>query len=106
MPSRLLKDFAAKNDAMLNPRSVARPDHSKKVPKKESSQGLELSSELEDWIAELPERARRHPISMFNLLAFNEGKKEQYLKYGQAFGESIGSRHGVRVFRIADLRVS
>jgi hypothetical protein len=95
IPSRLLKDFPAKNDALLNPKTVPKPDFSKRVPKTDSSQALELSPELEKWIASLPERAQKHPISMFNLLAFAEGRKEQYLKYGQAFAESIGSRHGV-----------
>ena len=31
---------------------------------------------------------------MFNLLAFNTGMKDEYLKYGAAFAKSIGSRHG------------
>jgi hypothetical protein len=95
VPSSLLRDFSAKNDKLLNPQSVDKPDRSKDVQRKESSQALELSPELEQWIQTLPERARRHPISMFNLLAFNEGKKADYLKYGKAFAESIGARHGV-----------
>lgn len=95
MPSSLLQDFPAKNDKLLNPQSVEKPDRSRDVQRKESSQTLELSPELERWIQSLPERARQHPISMFNLLAFNEGKKADYLKYGKAFAESIGARHGV-----------
>jgi len=31
---------------------------------------------------------------MLNLLAFNPGKKEQYLKYGAAFAKTVGSKHG------------
>ena len=31
---------------------------------------------------------------MLNLLAFAEGKKADYLQYGKAFAESIGSRRG------------
>ncbi len=31
---------------------------------------------------------------MFNLLAFEPGKKGEYLKYGAAFAERIGKRHG------------
>lgn len=31
---------------------------------------------------------------MLNLLAFNPGMKDQYLKYGKAFAESIGSSRG------------
>jgi hypothetical protein len=33
-------------------------------------------------------------VSMFNLLAFKPGMKDEYLKYGKAFAETIGSRHG------------
>jgi hypothetical protein len=31
---------------------------------------------------------------MLNLLAFNPGRKEQYLKYGAEFAARVGSRHG------------
>lgn len=31
---------------------------------------------------------------MLNLLSFREGMKESYLKYGAAFGESIGAKRG------------
>jgi uncharacterized protein (DUF1330 family) len=31
---------------------------------------------------------------MLNLLAFNPGMKDSYLKYGKAFAETIGSRRG------------
>ena len=31
---------------------------------------------------------------MLNVLAFKPGKKGQYLKYGKAFSESVGSRRG------------
>jgi hypothetical protein len=31
---------------------------------------------------------------MLNLLAFKEGRKEDYLKYGAEFAKSIGSRRG------------
>lgn len=31
---------------------------------------------------------------MLNLLAFNPNRKPEYLKYGQAFAERIGKRHG------------
>jgi hypothetical protein len=94
VPSRLLKDFPEKNEKLLNPTSVKPPDRST-LRKASSSQTLELSPELESWIASLPARARSHPISMFNLLAFNKEKKKDYLVYGQAFGDKIGSRHGV-----------
>lgn len=31
---------------------------------------------------------------MLNLLAFKEGKKDEYLKYGAEFARSVGSRQG------------
>ncbi|KIW05826.1 uncharacterized protein PV09_03032 [Verruconis gallopava] len=93
VPSKLLQDFSEKNERLLNPDSVKPPDNTRRKIAS-SSQSLELSPELETWISDLPARVRTHPVSMFNLLAFNEGKKSDYLKYGKAFGESIGSRHG------------
>jgi hypothetical protein len=59
-----------------------------------SSQNLELSAGLESWIQQLVPKESKSAVSMFNLLAFVPGKKEEYLKYGAAFAESIGSRHG------------
>jgi hypothetical protein len=94
VPSRLLKDFDKKNEQLLN--DLVKPPDDSGHCKASSSQSLELSPELDAWISNLPAKARTHPISMLNLLAFNPGKKGDYLKYGQAFGARIGSRHGVR----------
>lgn len=63
----------------------------------DSAQHLELSSELDAWINEFVENNGKEgggAVSMFNLLSFNPGMKEEYLKYGKAFAESIGSAHG------------
>ncbi|KAL2112401.1 hypothetical protein VUR80DRAFT_7756 [Thermomyces stellatus] len=62
-----------------------------------SSQNLEASSELLGWIADLPEPAQRHPVSMLNLLSFNPGKKRQYQAYGREFSQRVGSAFGGRV---------
>lgn len=94
VPSRLLENFDKKNEELLNPASV-KPAEKSNQRKASSSQTLELSLELEAWISDLPAKARTHPISMFNLLAFNPDKKADYLKYGQAFSKTIGSRHGL-----------
>lgn len=59
-----------------------------------SSQNLELSAGLESWIQGLNSKESSGAVSMFNLLAFNPGMKEEYLKYGAAFAKTIGSRHG------------
>ncbi|KAF2403505.1 hypothetical protein EJ06DRAFT_541323 [Trichodelitschia bisporula] len=94
IPSRLLKDFESKNESLLNP-PVAPPVYRDEKPlTTPGSRDLELDSELEEWVSSLPERQRSHPISMLNLLAFVEGRKGEYLKYGAAFGESAGKKHG------------
>jgi hypothetical protein len=95
VPSRLLKDFHTKNTALVNPQpgSVKPPDTSNALEGK-GTQTLELSPELRTWISNLPTKPRTHAISMLNLLAFNPGRKEQYLKYGAEFAARIGSRHG------------
>lgn len=95
VPSKIVDSFDETNSRLLHPspeqvpmltRSLSRPWMA------ESGQALELTAALNDWIhgAHSPKGA----ISMLNLLAFNEGMKEQYLKYGKAFAESVGSRRG------------
>ncbi|KAF2819198.1 hypothetical protein CC86DRAFT_147784 [Ophiobolus disseminans] len=98
VPSRLLVDFETKNRKLLYPEAGSVPrlgDEGDGNVKKEfanSSQNLELSAELDAWIHAGGENGGA--VSMFNLLSFVPGKKEEYLKYGAAFAESIGSRHG------------
>lgn len=103
MPSRLLQDFEAKNANLLdpNPSSVPplTPNNEGKGKKKmaSSSQDLELSEDLDAWITGFISTGGEEStgaVSMFNLLAFHPNKKSEYLKYGAAFAESIGSRHG------------
>ncbi|KAF2993966.1 hypothetical protein E8E13_000710 [Curvularia kusanoi] len=103
VPSRLTNSFAKTNDALLHPKpSTTSPSpspSSPSAPKKttSSAQNLELSAELNTWIdsfLKTPSRSSTGAVSMFNLLAFARGKKAEYLKYGAAFAESIGSRHG------------
>ncbi|KAH7378455.1 hypothetical protein DE146DRAFT_673137 [Phaeosphaeria sp. MPI-PUGE-AT-0046c] len=101
VPSRLTSDFASKNAKLLHPPAGSVPQRTasdaKEAAPTESSQNLELSSSLEKWIQNFLRSASKESagaVSMFNLLAFNPGMKSEYLKYGKAFGESIGSRHG------------
>jgi hypothetical protein len=98
VPSRLIQDFAQKNAKLLHPdaSSVPKLSHGKKRVAS-SSQNLELSEGLEQWISSFVKNGSPEAtgaVSMFNLLAFNPGMKEEYLKYGKAFAETIGSRHG------------
>jgi len=61
----------------------------------DSSQGLELSLELKEWIEGYAKGENgMGAVSMLNLLAFKEGMKESYLKYGAEFARSIGSKRG------------
>lgn len=95
VPSSRLQDWETKNNKLLNPVPGSIPAVDKTEPLKASStQDLELSPELDGWISALPSKQQNHAISMFNLLAFNPDKKEQYGKYGAAFAETIGKRHG------------
>ncbi|RAR11450.1 hypothetical protein DDE83_004598 [Stemphylium lycopersici] len=99
VPSRLIQDFASKNDKLLHPDPSSVPKAQENSNKKttESSQSLELSDELNKWIEAFVgsgAREAKGAVSMFNLLAFNPGMKDEYLKYGAAFAKSIGSSHG------------
>ncbi|KAF2624001.1 hypothetical protein BU25DRAFT_165467 [Macroventuria anomochaeta] len=99
VPSRLTKDFEKTNRGLLHPDPATVPPLSSSNEKKttQSSQDLELSAELNVWVDEFVRGSGREgkgAVSMFNLLAFNTGMKEEYLKYGAAFAKSIGSRHG------------
>lgn len=96
VPSRLVQDFYTKNKKLLHPdaSSVPKLNPSKAKKTTPSSQNLELSAGLESWIQSLSSKDSSSAVSMFNLLAFNSGMKEEYLKYGAAFAKTIGSRHG------------
>lgn len=100
VPSRLVNNFTATNEKLLHPNPADVPSLSPSSAAKkttQSSQDLELGSELNDWIDGFVREGGKKgkgAVSMFNLLAFNPGMKEEYLKYGAAFAKSIGSRHG------------
>jgi hypothetical protein len=99
VPSRLLHDFPSKNTKLLHPDSSCVPILNESDARKttESSQSLELSDELNKWIETFVNsdaKEGKGAVSMFNLLAFNPGMKDSYLKYGAAFAKTIGSRHG------------
>lgn len=98
VPSRLVQNFSHKNAKLLHPDASSVPKLSNgKKRVTSSSQNLELSKGLDAWIDEFTKTSGPEAtgaVSMFNLLAFNPGKKEEYLKYGKAFAETIGSRHG------------
>ena len=95
VPSKLRSSFELRNSKLLYPPPNAVPllTGSLSNPQKaESTQSLELTDDLQIWIQ--GGRAPKGAISMLNLLAFKPGLKDQYLKYGKAFSESVGSRRG------------
>jgi hypothetical protein len=98
VPSRLVQNFKQKNEELLHPDPDSVPKLSNApLRTTRSSQNLELSKGLEEWIQNFIKegsRGSQGAVSMFNLLAFNPDMKSEYLKYGAAFAKSIGSRHG------------
>ncbi len=87
IPSRLTKDFGKTNDRLLHPSTKPELTGALDHPRLgESSQTLELSRELLEWINNFSQtKTGRSPLSMLNLLAFKPNMKESYLKYGRAF---------------------
>ena len=98
VPSRLTKDFASTNDKVLHPAASDVPALTGSLDKPRigsTSQTLEMSSGLQDWVSQFSQTsAGKSPLSMLNMLAFKDGMKQSYLKYGAAFAKSIGSRRG------------
>lgn len=99
VPSALVRGFVEKNETLLRPNGKGVPPLDTRAtndPKIASSaQGLELNPELRKWANDFASSGLgKRAVSMLNLLAFKKGMKEEYLKYGKAFGERIGSRHG------------
>lgn len=95
IPSKLVSSFESINKRLLHPSADEVPPltgalSQPKIVK--SAQALELSDELRRWISD--GKGPKGAVSMLNLLAFQPGKKNEYLKYGKAFADSIGSRRG------------
>ncbi|PPJ50555.1 hypothetical protein CBER1_05535 [Cercospora berteroae] len=98
VPSAILKDFPQKNDKLLHPQQGDVPELTGSLSKPKmanSSQGLELNDDVLSWSQSF-ELGQDDAVSMMNLLSFKPGKEahESYLKYGKAFGESIGKKRG------------
>ncbi|KAF4534209.1 uncharacterized protein LTHEOB_12986 [Lasiodiplodia theobromae] len=117
VPARVLDGFAARNERLLRPREGDVPVLTEGggvvgeggvgvgggggLLMAKSAQGLELSGELLDWVREFGGggaggggRGSSCAVSMLNLLAFREGRKGEYLKYGKAFAEDVGRKRG------------
>ena len=61
---------------------------------KKDAQTLELSPDLLRFMGELTEEYGDKPVTMLNLLCFEEGGKSSYAQYGQAFKDVAGRRGG------------
>lgn len=104
VPARVLDGFAARNERLLRPREgdvpalasgdVVGEGGGGGLLMAKSAQGLELSGELLDWVREFGGGGGSCAVSMLNLLAFREGRKGEYLKYGKAFAEDVGRKRG------------
>jgi hypothetical protein len=95
VPSYITKSFATTNARLLHPDTLPPLTGSLDNPLMASSpQNLEYTSELSSWIASYDPNCTTGPVSMLNLLAFKPDMHSTYLKYGQAFASSIGSRRG------------
>ena len=95
VPSKLISSFDYTNFRLLypSPSSLLPLTGSlNDLRKSDSTQSLELTDELQSWIQ--GDESPKGAISMLNLLTFIPGEKEQYLEYGKAFSESVGSRRG------------
>jgi hypothetical protein len=95
IPSRLTTDFASKNDQLLHPAEKLPLTGALDKPRiSKDSQDLSLSEDLRIWVEQFSKGPGRGAVTMLNLLAFAEGKKESYLTYGKAFAETIGATRG------------
>lgn len=97
VPSALVTQFPATNARLLHPRSGDVPALTGALDKPRiaaSAQNLEFTEDIRAWMHAWDPRGDKGAVSMLNLLAFNEGMHAEYLKYGKAFGESIGRRRG------------
>ena len=97
VPSRLVHGFSDRNEGILHPPPTSVPALTGSLSKPRvasSAQGLEFTEDLHQWIESFSKSYGRGAVSMLNLLAFNHGMKDEYLKYGKAFAESIGTRRG------------
>ena len=104
IPSKLISDFENTNSQLLHPSPEAIPpttDTPRQIA--DSTKDLELTAELLKWSSGASHSGVKPPrgaVSMLNLLSFPDdpaaaaAAKSSYQKYGQAFAERVGSRHG------------
>jgi hypothetical protein len=83
VPSRLLQDFPKKNRELRNLKPPPLTGSLDRPLISASSQELKLSKKLQKLSSELKQKpGGNKPTTMLNLLAFKDGMKESYHKYG------------------------
>ena len=103
IPSQLITQLEEKNQKLYERSRQDAESVDETIMKKNSSvktgrsgEASKLASELTDWMDGLSRTEMTHPISMFNLLAFEPGKRDSYQQYAREFGTRVGAKHGVR----------
>lgn len=95
IPSSIVNNFAATNKRLLQSAHVPELTGALDRPRvADSMQDLEYTNDMKSWIGKWDPNNNKGAVSMLNLLAFKPNMHEEYLKYGKAFAESIGSRRG------------
>ena len=95
IPSSIVKNFATTNKRLLHPTDTPNLTGALDHPRvAESAQNLEFTDNMRSWIEKWDPNGKNGAVSMLNLLAFKPDMHDEYLKYGKAFAESIGSRRG------------
>ena len=98
IPSKLITSYPTR-DAQLKQKASSIPltgslDKALREGSKDSSQNLEVSPQLLEFMTELT-KTHSGPVTMLNLLHFHHpGGKGSYFKYGQAFIPVAGKRGG------------
>lgn len=95
VPSKLLARYPEHNARLVadapNVKLTGALDQAQRKMK-ESAQNLELSPELLTFMEELTHTYGDKPVTMLNLLHFNEDGKSSYHKYGQVCRQCSGIR--------------
>ncbi|KAI9870458.1 MAG: hypothetical protein M1830_004228, partial [Pleopsidium flavum] len=109
VPSQMLCSLASTNARLLHPQPGEVPSLTGSLDEPrvaDSSLELELTEQLETWMRTFANQDGKGAVSMINLLAYNKGKKDVYMEYVKAFGETVGARRGSVAKMIGQVRES
>ncbi|ERF75993.1 hypothetical protein EPUS_08247 [Endocarpon pusillum Z07020] len=63
-------------------------------PDPDAHQEFDYSPELQNWVRTFGKQEGKSAVWMFNLLAYQDGKRETFMKYVEAFAASVGKAVG------------